>query len=138
MKIDKVFIFDTNALISAHLVVGSVSDQALKKALHLGEIGVSESTLSEFVEVLYRKKFDKYFKDDQIRLDLTQRIEGYAVTFSITEKITASKDSDDDMFLELAVASNAACIISGDPHLLALHPFRGIPILSPADFLRIF
>lgn len=29
----------------------------------------------------------------------------------------------------------ATCIITGDDGLLALHPFQGIPILSPSDFL---
>ncbi len=46
MKIDKVFVFDTNALVSAHLIVGSVSDQAFRKALQLGEIAISEATHS--------------------------------------------------------------------------------------------
>jgi uncharacterized protein len=42
------------------------------------------------------------------------------------------------MFLSLAVAIGAACIITRDLDLLTLHPFRGIPIVSPADFLKSF
>jgi uncharacterized protein len=43
------------------------------------------------------------------------------------------------MILELAVASKASCIVTGDKkHLIPLHPFRGIPILTPADFLKNF
>ena len=38
---------------------------------------------------------------------------------------------------EAAVAGNADCIVSGDPDLLALHPFREIPVLSPSDFLAM-
>jgi uncharacterized protein len=139
MKIDKIFVFDTNALISAHLIEGSVSDQAFKRGLQLGEIAISEPTMLEFVDVVYRKKFDKYFKDEQARLKLIEKIEAYAVSFSPLEKITDCIDSDDNMILELAVASKASYIITGDKkHLISLHPFRGIPILTPADFLKVF
>jgi putative PIN family toxin of toxin-antitoxin system len=138
MKIDKVFVFDTNSIVSAHLIAGSVSDQAFQKALRLGAIAISETTMIELVDVLYRKKFDKYFNEEQAREKLIQKIEEYAVTFSPSEKITVSIDPDDNMFLELAVASQASCIISGDPHLHALNPFREIPILSASDFLKVF
>lgn len=53
-----------------------------------------------------------------------------------SEKITACRDADDNILLELAVAANAACIITGDKDLLELHPFRGVPILTPRDFLH--
>jgi predicted nucleic acid-binding protein len=35
----------------------------------------------------------------------------------------------------LAVSGQASCVIAGDEDLLTLHPFRGIPILNPAQFL---
>ena len=41
-------------------------------------------------------------------------------------------------FLELAVNGSATCIVTGDDDLLALHPFRGIPIISVARFLASF
>ena len=36
----------------------------------------------------------------------------------------------------LAVNGRAGAIITGDADLLALNPFRGIPIVTPAEFLR--
>jgi len=36
----------------------------------------------------------------------------------------------------LAVNGDAHCIITGDSDLLALHPFRGVSILTPKAFLR--
>ena len=45
--------------------------------------------------------------------------------------------SKDDKFLTLAVAAQADYIISGDADLLVLHPFQGIHIIKPADFLDI-
>jgi predicted nucleic acid-binding protein len=52
-----------------------------------------------------------------------------------TTDIQACRDPDDDRLLELAVDGRATHLVTGDADLLALHPFRGIPILTPADFL---
>jgi uncharacterized protein len=54
----------------------------------------------------------------------------------ITELITACRDFTDDKFLELAVNGHADLIISGDRDLLALDPFRDIPIVTPAVFVQ--
>ncbi len=47
-------------------------------------------------------------------------------------------DPDDDHFLACAVSGRADCLVTGDPHLLKLGSYKGIPILSPADFLTRF
>lgn len=52
-----------------------------------------------------------------------------------TEKTTVCRDEKDNMFLELAVEGKANCIITGDKDLLVLHPFRGIIIISPGNFV---
>jgi hypothetical protein len=54
------FVFDTNTFISAILLDGPVNASAIDKALKIGEIMVSEATFSEFTQVLFRQKFDKY------------------------------------------------------------------------------
>jgi uncharacterized protein len=54
----------------------------------------------------------------------------------IAERIVACRDPTDDKFLELAVNGRAELIVSGDADLLVLHPFRGIPIVTPAAFLQ--
>ena len=45
------------------------------------------------------------------------------------------RDPKDDKFLELALDGQADLLVTGDEDLLALHPWRGIPILSPANYL---
>jgi uncharacterized protein len=55
---------------------------------------------------------------------------------TIAERIAACRDPTDDKFLELAVSGKADLIVSGDGDLLALNPFRGIPILAPAAFVQ--
>ena len=52
-----------------------------------------------------------------------------------TAAVSVCRDPKDDKFLELALSGAATHIISGDDDLLSLHPFRGIAILSPHDFV---
>ena len=54
----------------------------------------------------------------------------------ITETVAACRDPDDDKFIELAINGRADVIVSGDGDLLALNPFRNIPIVTPAAFLQ--
>jgi putative PIN family toxin of toxin-antitoxin system len=49
----------------------------------------------------------------------------------------ASRDSDDDAVLGLAIAVNANYIITGDEDLLSLKEFQKIPIVSPREFWDI-
>jgi predicted nucleic acid-binding protein len=58
---EKYFVFDTNTLISAFLLSNSTSREALNHATALGHLIASEATYTEFSEVLFRKKFDRYF-----------------------------------------------------------------------------
>jgi uncharacterized protein len=58
-----------------------------------------------------------------------------ATTVQVTTTIQACRDPKDNKVLELAVSGQAVCIVSGDKDLLVLHPFQGISILSPGDFL---
>ena len=55
---------------------------------------------------------------------------------TITDRIAACSDPTDDKFLELAVNGHADLIVSGDGDLLALNPFRDIPIVTPAAFVQ--
>jgi|SRR6185437_8515243 len=130
----KLFVFDTNAFVSATLLAGFVNARALDKAFKTGKVVVSAASFAEFTEILFRKKFDKYFTDER-RLQVVEKLERDTLMIDVNISIKASRDPKDDMFLELAVTAGAACIISGDQDLLVLHPFNDILILSAADFL---
>jgi putative PIN family toxin of toxin-antitoxin system len=132
------FLFDTNSLVSASLIGGTTLSRAMDRAVMLGKLAFSNATMDELVEVLFRKKFDKYFLNDEEKWSAIQHIALNAVFFSPVESIADCRDPKDNKFLELAVASNASCIITGDKDLLILHPFRGIPILNAVDFLNNF
>lgn len=135
---NKLFVFDTNSLVSASLIEGTMTAGAMDKAIILGKLAFSDATMNELVEVLFRKKFDKYFLNNEEKWIAIQYISLNAVFFSPIESINACRDPKDDKFLELAVAANASCIITGDKDLLILNPFRNIPILNAVDFLNNF
>jgi predicted nucleic acid-binding protein len=71
----KYFVFDKNNLISASLLVDSTNKKAVRKAELLGEIAFSNEILNEFKEVIFRKKFDRYFVSHEERLELLNELE---------------------------------------------------------------
>ena len=131
------FIIDTNTILSSLFVKGSVTFKALEKARSKGLLLFSEDTFLEFELVLFRNKFDRYFSKEE-RLQIVEKFHNEATFVPVTSSLQLSRDPKDDKFLNLAVDANASCIITGDKDLLVLHPFNGIPILSPATFLDTF
>ncbi|WP_394767504.1 putative toxin-antitoxin system toxin component, PIN family [Ferruginibacter sp.] len=138
MKMNNFFVIDTNNLISASLIPTSTSRKALEKAMTLGKIAIAPNTLDELLDVIFRKKLDKYFSDNNERLVIVNILEANAVFFSPEISIDECKDKKDNKFLELAIAAQASCIITGDNDLLVLHSFRNIPILNAFDFINTF
>lgn len=131
------FVFDTNSLISSFLFKDSLPRKAFSQATKIGDIFASTETFSEFKDVLFRSKFDKYLKTN-LRHEAYSEIAERIIFVEISETITACRDPKDNKFLEVAVAAKASCIITGDNDLLVLNPFRNIPILNPSDFLIRF
>jgi putative PIN family toxin of toxin-antitoxin system len=130
------FVIDTNVLISAFLIRSSVSALALDLVVAKGRIVLSQACLDEFIEVLFRKKLDPYFADERERMEIVEVLESNSVLISPGHTITECRDEKDNKFLELAVASDAAFLISGDKDLLVLNPFRGVKIVTPAEFIE--
>ena len=125
---------DANALISRLLLPKSVPGEAVRKATSTGQLLVSEATLAELADVLARLKFAPYvsIQDRQQFIRLLGRV---AEMVPITHTIRECRDPKDDKFLGLAVNGRAQLIITGDKDLLVLNPFRGIPIMTPAQYL---
>jgi putative PIN family toxin of toxin-antitoxin system len=128
-------VLDTNVVLSGLLFPGAIPSQALLKA-QKATILASEATLLELVEVIGRGRFDRYVEAG-IRQRLLAEYMKTTERVEIYHSIRACRDVKDDKFLELAVDGRANAIVTGDNDLLALHPFRGIPILTPADYLNL-
>ena len=127
-------VLDTNLVVSAALFPDSRPGQVLDYVIEHRVLLISEATRAELIDVLSRPRFDRYLPQED-RVDMLDSLMRQAESIDITHRITACRDPRDDKFLELAVSGNATHIISGDQDLLALHPFRGIPILTPRSFL---
>jgi putative PIN family toxin of toxin-antitoxin system len=90
-------------------------------------------------EVLGRSKFDHYLNREE-RQAFVARIRRQVRLFVVQDTNTVEveplcRDSKDNKFLALALAAEADAVVSSDEDLLVLNPWRGIPILTPAEFL---
>ena len=133
MRLQRV-VLDTNIVVSAALRIGSLPHRTLLKARVEGFLLASSETLAELEKVLLREKFDRYV-ERSLREALFREYARNCLVVPIPSPIRACRDPRDDKFLEVAVHGLAGAIVTGDEDLLALHAFRGIAILSPADYL---
>ena len=92
----KVFVFDTNSLVSAALFSSSTNRIALDKAIGLGTLAISNPTFDELIDVIFRKKFDKYFIDENERWLLINKVEVNSTLFEVTSIITDCRDLKDN------------------------------------------
>jgi len=130
------WVVDTNVLVSRLLAPRGVAAQAVDKALQTGVLLVSDDTLAELADVLARPRFDPYLSQHE-RQHFFSLLSGVSRRIPITQRVQACRDPKDDKFLDVALCGEAQGIISGDKDLLALHPFHGIPIRTPAAFLDL-
>ncbi len=129
-----IFVIDTSTLLSALILPNFVPARAFQKADDTGRLAFSTATLDEFQDVIIQPKFDRYVLLPN-RLEFLEKLTPAGLHVPITHTITACRDSKDNKFLGLALSASASFIISGDIDLLILHPFQGVTILSPADYL---
>ena len=133
-----IVVFDSSTLVSAVLKANSLPERALLKAIRRpNRLIVSQAAEDEYRDVIRRPKFDRYVPP-------VYRERVLAVVLLAAERVEPSdavrecRDPHDDKYLALAAAGSADVIVSSDVHhLLSMHPWRGIPILSPAAFLAL-
>ena len=129
-------VFDTNVVASASFWRGKPFDCLTAWAQGRCEAAVSPAVLAEYQETI-----------EELRLDYPDRkpvewadalAESAELVFPTDRAKGGTPDPDDEIILECALAAEADCIVTGDKrHLQALKEFRGIRIVSPAEFLRL-
>ena len=129
------YVFGTNVVVSAVLFSIGKPARALFAALDKGGVLVSADVVHELNDVLSREKFERYASEED-RARFLHSLLREARLVEIKETIRECRDPNDDKYLELAVSGEATCIVSGDDDLLVMHPYRGIPILTPSEFLN--
>jgi len=128
-------VVDTNILVSFAILPNADFERLFDYMAEFAVTLVSEDTIAELYAVLTREKFRRYVSLESA-MDYVDWYVGISETVVVAERISACRDPRDDKFLEVATSGNADLILSGDADLLALNPFRGIPIIQPADFWR--
>jgi uncharacterized protein len=127
-------VLDTNIFVSAALKANSLPFHVVRWIDRHGGLLKSAATEREFLTVLARPHIAAV-TIPSYREGLAKLL-AKAELVTITERIVACRDPNDDKFLELAVNGHADLIVSGDGDLLALNPFRNIPIVTPAMFVQ--
>ena len=132
-------ILDTSTLVSAALKTNSIPRQALMKALGSCHVCACAETLDELQRVLNREKFDRYQSREarQAFIHLIRRnTKLFALQNSDLEAVhPPCRDPRDAQFLALALVAEVDALVSSDQDLLVLHPWQGIQILTPAEFM---
>ena len=133
-----IVVFDASAFISAALKADSIPERALFRALiEPCRLILSTAVEDEYREVIFRPKFDQFVSVERRQLILDTVILA-AERVEPSGTVKECRDPKDDKYLALAASGRADCIVSGDiRHLLSMHPWRGISILSPKDYLAL-
>ena len=132
-------VIDTNVLISGlfwHGAPHALLEQVRGGALVLVS---SPGLLAELADVMARPKLDDVLERSGISrehaLAEIHRLAHLVEPPPLPQPVC--RDPDDDEVLALAIVANAELIVSGDPDLLDLRSFQGIPVVSPAAALAI-
>lgn len=101
---------------------------------------ISEEIIAEIKEVLNRPRIRENYRH------LTRATIGRLINLLRQHSILVSgvlnlkvveRDPDDDKIIVAAVEGDADIIVSGDNDLLALKVYRGIEIVTPAEFIKL-
>lgn len=132
-------VIDTNVLLSGLLWRGAPHD--LLEHARNGKLQLisSPALLSELAEVITRPKFDDILQRigtsrSQVLHELHQLAE-VITPFSLMQPVC--RDADDDEVLATAIAGQVDFIITGDDDLLSLKTYQEIPIITPAEAVKI-
>lgn len=113
---------------------GGTAAKAVDLAISKHQVLMSEATLEELARVLSRSKFDRYVSVAD-RQQFIRHLGSIVEMVPIARRVQVCRDPKDDALLELALNGEASHIVTGDADLLVLHPWQGVAILTPADWL---
>lgn len=133
-----IVVLDASAFISALIKPDSIPERALLRAVQeSNRLLLSEEVEHEYRTVIARPKFDRLVSIER-RNRMFNDLLGLATRVMAVKPVSECSDTKDDKYLALAASGQADVIVSGDVrHLLSMHPWRGISILSPTDFMTL-
>jgi putative PIN family toxin of toxin-antitoxin system len=101
------------------------------------ELVFSQELLDEFLDVVKRPKFRRFFTNEDIE-DILETIEEFAIFVPVISKTDICRDPKDNFLLSLAKDSNAQYLLTGDKDLLDLKLFEKTKIITISTFLYSF
>lgn len=94
----------------------------------------SDELLEEFISVISRPKFKKYFHTKDIAKILTY-FDQYGELVKVETDLFICRDKKDNFLLNLSIDSNANYLVTGDKDLLILEKIGNTTILTYGDFI---
>jgi len=96
---------------------------------------IAESENTEYEEVLGRKKF----KFEKHKTDaLLDQIEYRGIAVASSPLFQSLPDVDDEAFLEVALAAQASCLVTGNKVHFSEDLCQGLSVFSPHEFLAFY
>jgi hypothetical protein len=124
-------VLDTNVYVSA-LVFGGKP----LAVLQLAETGAFQLVVSAAIKAeLHETLTEKFGWPAQHAERACRELWNSAHWVTPPREVRAARGPDDDPILACALEGQSQAIITGDQDLLVLHPFRGVAIITPAEFL---
>jgi putative PIN family toxin of toxin-antitoxin system len=131
-------VLDTNVMVSAALNAAAPPGQIFR-ALRLGrfDLVTSSQLISELSTVVRRPSLMRRLAWEEADADLfVTGLRRLALEVTATETLdVVARDPDDNRVLEAAIAGEADYIVTGDRDLLDMVVFRGVRIVTPAQFM---
>jgi putative PIN family toxin of toxin-antitoxin system len=123
-----------SALISSQGNPAKILEKWQKREL---EVVVSPAIVDEIERVTgYERLQKKYRRIREEREGLIDDLRNFATMVDPQQKLSVVQaDDSDNRYIECAIESGANFVVTGDPHLLDIGEYQGIPILTPAIFV---
>jgi hypothetical protein len=95
----------------------------------------SQELLSEFIDVVNRPKFKKYFSHKDVEY-LLESIDEYAFFVNVETTTNICRDAKDNFLIALAIDGKADFLLTGDDDLLSLKEVSNTKIITITEYLR--
>lgn len=126
-------VFDSNVYVSALVLPGSRGEEALERVLDgKDSLLISRPIVDELLGVLARK----FSRDPEELSRVALLLADLAELVDPPERIAVLADEPDNRILECALAGRADLVVTGDKQMLSLQRWRGIAIVTLANYLE--
>jgi putative PIN family toxin of toxin-antitoxin system len=129
-------VLDTNVLVAGLLTPFGTCGEIVRM-ITSGDLTlcVDARTLFEYEEVIHQTRF--YI--DPSRGDIVLNYIRHTCESSPSSPLPSPlPDPDDGPFLEIAMAANAECLVTGNPKHIPVNCRGSIQVLSPGEFLDLY